>query len=170
MVRRKHPAGPAKSGHDFINNQQRFSPAAPVANGFERAGGPQAHPGRSLDKRLNHHCSSFRDLGRRKSFQRLDIWNLHRRKVPASRPDLEHGRRAKTRRSGCVAMIAILESNKMMLPRVPELPILIGNSQSDLDSRRAVIREKNSAQRVIWEESDDRLREFDGRWVREAEE
>jgi hypothetical protein len=67
-------------------------------------------------------------------------------------------------------MIAILECNKLMSSRMPQPPILIRNSQSDLDSRRAVVREKNSTQGVIWEKSSDRLREFDGRRVREAEE
>src|SRR6185437_12143961 len=169
VFRCKHSTGSAESGHYFVNNQQGIRPVAPFANGSECPIRPQTHPRSPLDKRLNHNGSSLCYFGRRERFQRPNIWNLHYRKVPASRSDLEHGHRTQTRRTGRIAMIAVPECNKLMPSRMPQPPILIHDSQSGLDSRRPVVREENSAQGVIWEKSSDRLRELDGRGVRAAE-
>src|SRR5437667_4084825 len=134
MFTRKHSAGSAKARHDFINDQQRIGPTAPFTNDSQRARWPKAHPGGTLDKRLDHDGSNLSGLGWAKRFQRLDTWDLDDRKVPPGRGSLEQRCGTQTRRARRIAMITAPKSDKLMPSRAPHSRILVGNSQSDLDS------------------------------------
>src|SRR6266542_998157 len=134
MFARKHSTGSAESGHDFINNYQRIGPTAPFTNDAQRARRPKAHPGGALDKRLDHDGSNLSGLGWAKLFQRLDSWDLDDRQVPPRRCLLEQRRGTQTRRARRIAMITAPKSDKLMPSRAPHSPVLVGNSQSNLDS------------------------------------
>src|SRR5438876_1855652 len=79
-------------------------------------------------------AATFSGLGWAKRFQRLDTWDLDDRKVPPGRGSLEQRWGTQTRRARRIAMITAPKSDKLMFSRAPHSPILVGNSQSDLDS------------------------------------
>src|SRR6266403_3945781 len=114
MFAGKHSAGPAKAGHDFINDQRRISATAPFANSSQCAGWPKAHPGGPLNKRLDHNGSNLRYLSWGKGTQRLNIRHLDGRKLPPGRSSLEHRRGTPTRCARSIAMITTSKSDELM--------------------------------------------------------
>src|SRR6202030_2586429 len=129
---------------------------------------PKFHPSRALNERFDHDSRNLRNLSGGELFERFQIRNLNRRKIPAARADLKHRRSTQAGRAGRVTVITVLKRDELVSSRILQAPILIRDPQRDLDSGRAVIGVKNATERVLWEKIDNRRCKFDRPRIRES--
>src|SRR2546425_12375756 len=110
----EHPSSSSEPGHDFVGNQQRIGTITPLTHGPQGPGGPKLHSSGSLNERLDHYRSNFRQLRGRKSLQGSYVRNLNRGKIPVAGPDMEHRRGAEAGRARCISVVTALERNELM--------------------------------------------------------
>ena len=163
----EHSARSAEAGEDFVRNQQHIVSGGQAADSGKKFLGMNDHPARALKQRLDNHGGDFIALLGKQALQFVQAFDLAGCAREADRAVRAVGRmRAQDRnsqgierrgewrivahrhRAHRIAVVGVFERDDFLFPRPSAiLPILQGQLQRDFHRGRAVIREKNVAQR-----------------------